>query len=75
MFDDDNDGEGRQNDSAGGYSSLVAQTRRTLAVSYALEERLRATGHLRGYAAAGERDVVHSQPQRVPTPKPLAVAA
>jgi len=45
MFDDDSSGEGRNNDSASGYSSLVFRTQRVLAVSYALEERLRATGH------------------------------
>lgn len=58
MFDDDNDGEGRHDDAASGSSWLVVQTRRTLAISYAIEERLRATGHLRGFAAAAGRDVV-----------------
>jgi len=58
MFDD-NSGEGWNNDSTSGYSSLVFRTQRVLAVSYALEERLRATGHLTGFAAVADQHVVH----------------
>jgi len=59
MFDDDaNDGDGRTDTSPSGHSLLVSRTRRTLTVSDALEERLRATGHVRGYAAATDQDML-----------------
>ncbi len=61
MFDDGIDDK-RSDLLCGGPGPLVTRARRVLAVSYALEDRLRATGHL----VVGAPDAAH--PGR-PTPR------